>query len=70
MFKWDFFLSGVMSERFSFLSGVMAVYPGAGSSVSPGDKPNHALPRRVVVGSILHGVNPLSYFSFQPVLHD
>ena len=22
------------------------------------------------VGSILHGVNPLSYFSFQPVLHD
>ena len=25
---------------------------------------------RWVVGSILHGVNPLSYFSFQPVLHD
>ena len=23
-----------------------------------------------VVGSILHGVNPLSYVSFQPVLHD
>ena len=23
-----------------------------------------------VVGSIIHGVNPLSYFSFQPVLHD
>ena len=23
-----------------------------------------------VVGSILHGVNLLSYFSFQPVLHD
>ena len=23
-----------------------------------------------VVGSILHGVNPLSYLSFQPVLHD
>ena len=22
------------------------------------------------VGSILHGVDPLSYFSFQPVLHD
>ena len=21
-------------------------------------------------GAILHGVNPLSYFSFQPVLHD
>ena len=25
---------------------------------------------RYVVGSILHGVDPLSYFSFQPVLHD
>ena len=25
---------------------------------------------RWVVGSILHGVNPLSYFTFQPVLHD
>ena len=23
-----------------------------------------------VVGSILHGVDPLSYFSFHPVLHD
>ena len=23
-----------------------------------------------VVGSFLHGVDPLSYFSFQPVLHD
>ena len=25
---------------------------------------------RCVVGSILHGLDPLSYFSFQPVLHD
>ena len=25
---------------------------------------------RWVVGAILHGDNPLSYFSFQPVLHD
>ena len=25
---------------------------------------------RWVVGSILHGVDPLSYFSFQPVFHD
>ena len=25
---------------------------------------------RWVVGSILHGVDPLSFFSFQPVLHD
>ena len=25
---------------------------------------------RLVVGSILHGVDPLGYFSLQPVLHD
>ena len=25
---------------------------------------------RWVIGSILHGVDPLSYFSFQPVVHD
>ena len=25
---------------------------------------------RWVIGSILHGVDPLRYFSFQPVLHD
>ena len=25
---------------------------------------------RWVIGSILHGVDPLSYFSFQPVFHD
>ena len=29
-----------------------------------------SLMMRWVVGSILHGVDPLSYFSFQPVLHD
>ena len=29
-----------------------------------------SLMARWVVGSILHGVNPLSYVSFQPVLHD
>ena len=30
----------------------------------------HSLMVRWVVGSILHGVDPLSYFSLQPVLHD
>ena len=30
----------------------------------------HSLMVRWVVGSILHGVDPLSYFSFQPVLHN
>ena len=29
-----------------------------------------SLMARWVVGSILYGVDPLSYFSFQPVLHD
>ena len=29
----------------------------------------HSLMVRWVVGLILHGVDPLSYFSFQPVLH-
>ena len=30
----------------------------------------HSLMVLWVVGSILHGVDPLSYFSFQPVFHD
>ena len=30
----------------------------------------HSLMVQWVVGSILHRVDPLSYFSFQPVLHD
>ena len=33
-------------------------------------KVERSLMVRWVVGSILHGVDPLSYFSFQPVLHD
>ena len=37
---------------------------GRSSEVEP------SLMVRWVVGSILHGVDPLSYFSFQPVLHD
>ena len=39
---------------------------GAGRS----SEVEHSLMVRWVVGSILHGVNPLSYFSFQPVPHD
>ena len=38
--------------------------PGCSSEVE------RSLMVRWVVGSILHGVHPLSYFSFQPVLHD
>ena len=39
---------------------------GAGRS----SEVERSLMLRWVVGSILHGVDPLSYFSFQPVLHD
>ena len=39
---------------------------GAGRS----SEVDRSLMVRWVVGSILHGVDPLSYFSFQPVLHD
>ena len=42
------------------------VFPGAGRS----SEVERSLMVRWVVGSILHGVDPLSYFSFQPVLHD
>ena len=38
---------------------------GAGHS----SEVEHSLMVQWVVGSILHGVDPLSYFSFQPVLH-
>ena len=42
------------------------VYKGAGRS----SEVERSLMVRWVVGSILHGVDPLSYFWFQPVLHD
>ena len=41
-------------------------HQGAGRS----SEVERSLMMRWVVGSILHGVDPLSYFSFQPVLHD
>ena len=44
----------------------MHVERGAGRS----SEVERSLMVRWVVGSILHGVDPLSYFSFQPVLHD
>ena len=47
-------------------SVVLHVVSGAGRS----SKVERSLMVRWVVGSILHGVDPLSYFSFQPVLHD
>ena len=41
-------------------------FQGAGRS----SEVEQSLMVRWVIGSILHGVDPLSYFSFQPVLHD
>ena len=41
-------------------------YKGAGRS----SEVERSLMVRWVIGSILHGVDPLSFFSFQPVLHD
>ena len=47
-------------------SSMTPLQPGAGRS----SEVERSLMVRWVVGSILHGVDPLSYFSFQPVLHD
>ena len=53
--------------RYPFKGGSMTGYrAGAGRS----SEVERSLMVRWVVGSILHGVDPLSYFSFQPVLHD
>ena len=38
--------------------------------VGPSSEVERSLMVRWVVGSILHGVDPLGYFSSQPVLHD
>ena len=41
---------------------------GGGRDVAPWEE--RSVMVRWVVGSILHGADPLSYFSFRPVLHD
>ena len=66
------FLSGVMSEWVFFQWGYvhLPLVLGLQFLLETDLTTVDALPRRVVVGSILHGVDPLSYFSFQPVLHD
>ena len=42
------------------------IFIGAGHS----SEVERSLMMQWVVGSILHGVDPLGYFSFQPVLHN
>ena len=54
-----------LNDRY-FLLFRICILSGAGRS----SEVERSLMVRWVVGSILHGVDPLSYFSFQPVLHD
>ena len=51
---------------FGVITDILAFATSAGRS----SEVEHSLMVRWVVRSILHGVDPLSYFSFQPVLHD
>ena len=53
-------------EEPSYSRAKIALWKGAGRR----SEVERSLMVRWVVGSILHGVDPLSYFSFQPVLHD
>ena len=46
------------------------IYPSFISGARCSSVVRRSLMVRWVVGSILHGVDPLSYFTFQPVLHD
>ena len=56
--------NGLLNLRSTLV--VKSVTVGAGRS----SEVERSLMVRWVVGSILHGEDPLSYFSFQPVLHD
>ena len=58
-FQNTLFINDCLNNLLSFL-----VRAGRSSEVE------RSLMVRWVLGSILHGVDPLSYFSFQPVLHD
>ena len=57
---------GLCVDHLFCLKMCISKYWGAGRS----SEVERSLMVRWVVGSILHGVDPLSYFSFQPVLHD
>ena len=60
-------VTGVRYNSFLWMCTLNTLtWPGAGRS----SEVERSLMVRWVVGSILHGVDPLSYFSFQPVLHD
>ena len=61
-----FLLCNFLHLLLTFPCTSLSFFLGAGRS----SEVEHLLMVRWVVGSILHGVDPLSYFSFQPVLHD
>ena len=68
-FVMEYIKTGVVKHRrnsfgISTLSNICTPTAGRSSEVE------RSLIMRWIVGSILHGVDPLSYFSFQPVLHD
>ena len=63
--EWSPFLD-MLSVICARLVVISQGYFGAGRS----SEVERLLMVRWVAGSILHGVDPLSYFSFQPVLHD
>ena len=59
------FVMSYMGNRTINMTLIM-LFLGAGHS----SEVERSLIVRWVIGSILHGVEPLSYFSFQPVLHN
>ena len=63
---WWYAISTKILVSWFFHIFIACLQPGVGRS----SEVEHSLMVRWVVGSILHGVDPLSYFSFQPVLHD
>ena len=63
---WWYAISTKILVSWFFHIFIACLQPGVGRS----SEVERSLMVRWVVGSILHGVDPLSYFSFQPVLHD
>ena len=61
------FLPPMISGAVDRHHGPLSCCPDGAGRISEVER---SLMMRWVVGSIRHGVDPLSYFSFQPVLHD
>ena len=61
---------GLVLETLILLSTTVSSYHRKKEGAGRSSEVERSLMVRWVVGSILHGVDPLSYFSFQPVLHD